>query len=227
MSSCSSCDTSNVLTYTKMMAQPIYLDWYTSLRLYEYLEYKDDNGTSIEVCFFFTIQSNDKRQELQISDKDFWPGISIQYATGKWRGSCIYHKQIHSYPSFIGHTHPIQSHSYPSVEDLFKVLKHQEILVSLIATRWGIWMIKVTPNTYQFNSVKNNTAKITEMMKKLDSKYLNQLYYLEAGIDKETQLSSSDYKKIQIIARDISIYLQLDVSLIRWDDIGIEGIRIL
>ena len=41
----------------------------------------------------------------------------------------------------IYHTHPFVSKSYPSIEDILKIikLKNKIIKVSIIFTRWGIW----------------------------------------------------------------------------------------
>ena len=51
------------------------------------------------------------------------------------------------YAECIFHSHPYISRSYPSTEDILKVMKRDDIKCSIIATRWGIYTIKFTNNS--------------------------------------------------------------------------------
>jgi hypothetical protein len=116
----------------------------------------------------------DKEEEI-CANLDTIPGTQIRsfikdsiskgskelLSNGKYRAYCKYK----SYTSVIFHSHPKTSRSYPSYEDIEKVKKHDKIKVSIIATRWGIYVIK-----------KNNTI-ITDK-DKVD-KYLKFIYNLE------------------------------------------------
>lgn len=67
---------------------------------------------------------------------------------GKTRASC----DMPVNPNFkhIFHFHPKASRSYPSVEDVVYMLRHIEVKLSLIATRWGLYIIKQTPESLDF-----------------------------------------------------------------------------
>ncbi len=70
--------------------------------------------------------------------------IGTRKEQGK-RASCIFSNK---YPNiYLFHSHPFLSRSYPSMEDVIKVLKSKTIMVSIIATRWGIYTIKHTSNS--------------------------------------------------------------------------------
>jgi len=72
-------------------------------------------------------------------NKDLIPvvdGVPEDSTTG--RGKCRNNK----YYPVIWHTHPVNMQSYPSVEDIIKILKPRPNgipKISLIFTRWGIW----------------------------------------------------------------------------------------
>ncbi len=54
--------------------------------------------------------------------------------------------------TYLYHSHPIMSRSYPSTEDVMKLVKHpRSYKVSIIATRWGIYTLKNT-----FKSIADN-----------------------------------------------------------------------
>ena len=43
---------------------------------------------------------------------------------------------------YIVHTHPISEYSYPSVEDIWRLVEEPSIKLSVIATSWGIYTLK-------------------------------------------------------------------------------------
>ncbi len=85
------------------------------------------------------------------------------------RGMCLYKY----YTSIIFHTHPAIYYSYPSVEDIVKVIKNKKIIYhSLIATKWGIWKISVDDKGPQqdtiyksdlYKKIINNPKSITDI----------------------------------------------------------------
>jgi len=67
------------------------------------------------------------------------------------------------YQKYIWHTHPLTSKSYPSAEDIIKVIKSRTIdsvLDSVIFTRWGLWEMsaasKGTISQSLFEELKEN-----------------------------------------------------------------------
>ena len=45
----------------------------------------------------------------------------------------------------IFHTHPLNTYSYPSIEDINKVSKRLNYSCSIIASQWGIWQVYRLP----------------------------------------------------------------------------------
>jgi hypothetical protein len=90
-----------------------------------YAELQDRND---EVCGF--LKSNKTDNYLELDEQE---NISRDYS----RNSC----QTRKSKKMIYHTHPFVSKSYPSIEDIFKIvkMKNKIIKVSIIFTRWGIW----------------------------------------------------------------------------------------
>lgn len=55
------------------------------------------------------------------------------------RGMC----SLSLYTKYIWHTHPHNLISYPSPEDIFKVIKKRKYpVISVIFTKWGIWYLQ-------------------------------------------------------------------------------------
>lgn len=136
----------------------------------------------------------------------------------KFRGTCNY-KNL---SSNILHTHPISSYAYPSTEDIMKVLKHHGIIInSLIATKWGIWVIKntISSNIYS-ETVKD---RIFHDIKH----YLDQLGNLTKTSESERQISNvksrdlneTDYIFISKMNKKLETKLNLVITLHKWDDI--------
>jgi proteasome lid subunit RPN8/RPN11 len=85
-------------------------------------------GLDYEVCGFLKRNRIDNYLELD-EQKNITTDLS--------RKNC----QLKKIKRMIYHTHPLTSKSYPSVEDVLKIvkLKNKIIKVSIIFTRWGIW----------------------------------------------------------------------------------------
>ena len=89
-----------------------------------------------EVCGF--LKSNRTDNYLELDEQE---NISTDYT----RNSC----KTKGNRKMIYHTHPFVSKSYPSIEDILKIikLKNKIIKVSIIFTRWGIWELHCSKKT--------------------------------------------------------------------------------
>ena len=96
----------------------------------------------------------------------------------KYRGACIYPNG--DYP-YIFHSHPMKSKSYPRNEDIIKLLRHPEIKLSIIATRWGIYIIKSTEKSKQFasNFSKFSRDEQYEKYKNIFREHINKIFKIE------------------------------------------------
>jgi hypothetical protein len=127
-------------------------------------------------------------------------------SNGKSRAYCKYK----IYTSFIFHSHPKTSRSYPSYEDIEKVKKHVKIKVSIIATRWGIYVIK----RY------DNTVIITDKDKV--EIYLNSIYDLEnsTGFSKVEktlgELTPNVEETLKTYIKKLGYYTGLNFSFYNW-----------
>lgn len=74
--------------------------------------------------------------ELKIDDSSIVQGKSV-LVNGQLRDICF-----HPPTDYIFHTHSYNLLSYPSIEDITRIIDEEIIKVSIIATRWGIYVIK-------------------------------------------------------------------------------------
>ena len=84
------------------------------------------------------------------------------------------------YSKYIFHTHPLSSKSYPSAEDILKIVKHKRIHYSIISTNWGIWILHSTKKVVL-------SDKWIERLKYTLNNILTPLYY-------KTEKGRGDYK---------------------------------
>uniref|UniRef100_A0A6C0HD88 Uncharacterized protein n=1 Tax=viral metagenome TaxID=1070528 RepID=A0A6C0HD88_9ZZZZ len=116
---------------------------------------------------------------------------------------------------FLYHSHPFSSRSYPSTEDIVKVLKY-DFKVSIIATRWGIYTIKNPIKQkikedevdYYLKKILKNVDVIGRMENKkgfLAEKYLNpedfkgdfhSKYYIKTLTDDEIKIIRDELENI-------------------------------
>lgn len=77
----------------------------------------------------------------------------INYTNGKIiknneRGVC----QHKNYSNIIYHSHPTKTYSYPSNEDIIKIVRNEFIInYSIIATKWGIWQMSLNNDFNKLN----------------------------------------------------------------------------
>lgn len=129
-------------------------------------------------------------------------------------------KNIGKSSGFLYHSHPFSSRSYPSAEDIVKVLKY-DFKVSIIATRWGIYTIKnpikekidEDEEDYYLSRILKNVNVIGRMENKkgfLSEKYLkpedfkgdfHSKYYVKTLTDNEINLIRDELENIHRFTR--------------------------
>ena len=80
------------------------------------------------------------------------------------RKSC----KVNTYSKINFHTHPMHDKSYPSIEDILKVLKKQPIPLEseLVVTKWGVWDIR-SDNKFEFTPIHiEHTKRMYEKLSK-------------------------------------------------------------
>jgi hypothetical protein len=95
-----------------------------------------------ELCFIFERLDINNEKTLRLNMNSISRGTAKQEDE---RALCNYKEGFHH--DYLFHSHPITSRSYPSMEDIRKVLKSNKIMVSVIATRWGLYSIKPTSDS--------------------------------------------------------------------------------
>lgn len=177
-------------------------------------------GYPVEICA--NLKTTDKNI---IIPHNILSGKEVEYSPGKFRGTCFYAE----YSSNIFHSHPISSYAYPSVEDFVKVFKNYgKIVNSLIATKWGIWVISNTTTSNVYNT------KDDEKLKKYIGVYLDRIGLStktsdeerKSKSDKSRDLVSDDYTLIYKTINKISTTLQIKIDLYSWSDIIDKGMVI-
>jgi hypothetical protein len=130
---------------------------------------QDVYNTPVEKCAF--LQKDDLR--ILTIDKN-----TITLGTSKKEGErayCSYMKNVRG--NYLYHSHPKESRSYPSSEDILKVLKSDKLMFSIIATRWGVYIIKPTDKS-QFIAQSWNENKNKYYKEKID-RCLSKIGFME------------------------------------------------
>lgn len=156
--------------------------------IYAELEDRDD-----EVCGF--LKSNRENNYLELDEQE---NISKDYT----RNSC----QTRKYKRMIYHTHPFVSKSYPSIEDIFKIMKNKIIKVSIIFTRWGIWELHCNKKTDKISK---------EIINDVDEQLTN-IYYNQNNGRGELRSKSLLQKSINNINKILFIY-DFKMYFSEWD----------
>ena len=126
------------------------------------------------------------------------------------------------YAECIFHSHPYISRSYPSREDILKVMKRKEIKCSIISTRWGIYTIKLTNNSYDEykkyltvgisyleKDIKSVIDKIGELEDMKGYSKVNQVY--------PTDINSDDLDTINDYLNALEFITKLNIKFYSWD----------
>lgn len=159
---------------------------------------------------------------------NIFKGKLEEYDEGKWRGTCSHGE----YSSNILHTHPPSSYSYPSTEDIMKVIKkYGKIINSLIGTKWGVWVISNT-TTSNIYSASQEKILFSKIKKHLDTIGLatrttdKEREGISGAFDKSRDLSDDDFLLVKEENKKLSDLLMIKIELYRWDDILRTGLDI-
>lgn len=117
---------------------------------------------------------------------------------------------LEKYSKIVYHSHPEKNtRSYPSVEDIQQVSKPNKILASILACKWGIWIMTINPN---FKSTKNYIEDIRPYADNI-GKHTN-------DIDKSSHsLNKSDYSIIEKNIQHIKKICQVHIFLYEWNNL--------
>lgn len=130
----------------------------------------------------------------------------------------------------IVHTHPLSEYSYPSVEDIWRLVEEPLIKLSVIATSWGIYTLK-----------QKETLQGMEFLNKLKAHkpgYEHEFKYwidveLHEGIgkleDRKRDRKKNDYVLTPVEFQDVNLFLSnisknldIEIKLYPWQFIKLS-----
>ena len=126
--------------------------------------------------------------------------------------------QHKSYTPVILHTHPYNSYSFPSFEDLNKVSKNNQIQTSIIPTLWGIWIISRTSTQVIDVTLSQHIIEALDIFNKNTSIPKN-IRKEQKSRDFDQEIRNEIYKLIQFLKKNTLFGKVLDVEFFRWDKI--------
>uniref|UniRef100_A0A6C0CZR6 JAB domain-containing protein n=1 Tax=viral metagenome TaxID=1070528 RepID=A0A6C0CZR6_9ZZZZ len=159
-----------------------------------------------EFCgyIFYDVNNPD---ELNIIKNNTGPNVKIE------RGSCTYK---HGYRRCIWHTHPYISKSYPSPEDLLKVLKHPDnIKISILFTAWGIWEISLTDRENIDSNIITHLPYHIDKLQKICDVLYKKTYQNKTNYE----YSDSKYEFIKNFIISIMEYYPISIIFTPWKDL--------
>lgn len=133
------------------------------------------------------------------------------------RGYC----DFKGYTPVIFHTHPLNVLSYPSVEDIIKVIiNRDEIKYSLIPSKWGIWIVKNIYNDYDDQNLERIKEKAETFNRQLQKhtgiiKYINNQTIM-ISTDLNTDVLNFIDNEIDMLVGGEDIF---DLLLFTWDEL--------
>jgi hypothetical protein len=169
-----------------------------------YLQYVDRDSADVEYCGAFIYDGScyvNKYEPIRGT-------IVIDKETGKKRNTC----QHVEYDRVIWHSHPYTAKSYPSAEDVIKIMKNN-IYISIIFTRWGIWQLHYDKVDCSYRDIAIYEAAKTKI-----NGYGNIIYHnTDRGDLEYLDNNALEYIKryIDSIWYTYKIYIQFD----RWEDL--------
>ena len=154
------------------------------------LEDRDD-----EICGF--LKKDKFSNYLKLDEQE---NVSTDFT----RKSC----KTRRHKKMIYHTHPFASKSYPSIEDIFKIIKMKNkiIKVSIIFTRWGIWQL----------NCNKKTTKIPEEIINVVDEQLTNIYHNQNKGRGDLRSKSLLQKSINNINEILSEY-NFKMHFSEWD----------
>jgi hypothetical protein len=128
---------------------------------------------------------------------------------------------------YIVHTHPISEYSYPSVEDIWRLVEEPSIKLSVIATSWGIYTLKQKENLKGMEFLDNLKAYKPGYEKEfkawIDVELHEGIGRLEdrkrARNINERLLNQVEYQDVNLFLNNISNNLDIEIKLHPWQAI--------
>lgn len=177
-----------------------------------------------EYCIIFHF--NEETRVLNFTRK-YSVGERVIDENGRERGTCtLPPKGNHLDYPYVFHSHPKNLRSYPSIEDIMKPLRHPEVNLSVIATRWGIYVMK-SNNLSRANAIKYSHLDRDEQKKiyvNMINKYLGRFCEVEnhkgyySGNNRP--LNDYDISFIRDQLNNISTYTKLELKFCPWKDLN-------
>jgi hypothetical protein len=166
-----------------------------------------------ELCFILDKVEESDKKILRLNLNSMSRGTRKE--EGK-RASCNFSNK---YPNvYLFHTHPFLSRSYPSMDDVIKVLKSKIIMVSVIATRLGIYTIKPTSKSRKI--AYNWTDKLRDKFSKDILRIVDEIGIIENDIGYKTGnlrlLNSTEEKEINDIILLLENVSQMEIKFCSW-----------
>jgi hypothetical protein len=131
---------------------------------------------------------------------------------------------------YIVHTHPKSEYSYPSVEDIWRLVTEPSIKLSVIATTWGIYTLKQKENFKGMDFLNN--------LKAYKPGYEHEFKHwldveLHEGIGKlqdrkktrdinDHTLTPTQYMDVNLFLSNISKNLDIEIKLYPWQSIKLS-----
>ena len=123
-------------------------------------------------------------------------------------------------------SHPFGEHSYPSPEDLMVMVKHRFIKLSVIATNWGVYMIK--QNGKKLNYYDTLKDRIEEVMNDLNEFLLREIEPIESYLGGRETPHQLNYVVIPDVNTRFDFLgddLGLDIKIYPWFELNLDKKR--
>jgi hypothetical protein len=124
----------------------------------------------------------------------------------------------------IVHTHPLSEYSYPSLEDIWRIVKEPSIKLSVIATAWGIYTLKQKEKFKGLdwiNDLRDNNQE--KNFKDWLNGVLDDIGRLQ---DRKKNKNKNDYELTLVEYGNVNLFLSyinkqmdIEIKLYRWQDI--------
>lgn len=122
----------------------------------------------------------------------------------------------------VFHTHPKESKPYPSIEDIFKLLKNFGIICnSFIATRWGLWIMSSTEKSdFYYNLNHQQKEKEKQKLYKFLDQSLAYFYKINKDNSSEIYIPDNETSKfINTRCEKISGNIHIKIKFYSWFDL--------
>jgi hypothetical protein len=137
------------------------------------------------------------------------------------RAMCNYKEGFHH--DYLFHSHPILSRSYPSMEDIKKVLKSKSIMVSAVATRWGLYTIKPTSQSRRIANKWDENAH--EYFSKEIRNLIDLIGIMENKIGYKNGnlrfITSDEERELQKIISSLNKLTRLEIQFCSWTSLNL------